>query len=196
VKIFLYICIWIAGGNCPVKMETRTPLPDTFVRDNVKTGIMKEISLNKGFTTQVDDEDYKYLNQFKWRVAIYNHTSYARRTLWIKGENRSISLHMHRVILNVPIGMQVDHIDHNGLNNQKSNIRICTETQNHRNKKPNGKYRGISWVPKLKKWRAYIFINNRQIWVGAFIDDISAAKARDEAAKEIYGEFATLNFKD
>lgn len=179
-----------------MKVDSRTPFPDTFVRDNLKTGIMKTINLNKGFVTLVDDEDYDFLNKFKWRVACYNHTNYARRTLWIKGENKSISLHMHRVIINPPKGMQVDHIDHNGLNNQKHNLRICSEQQNHRNKKPLGKYIGISWVKEYQKWRSYISINGKQIWLGAYSDAETAARVRDNASKKYFGEFAVLNFKD
>jgi len=196
MKIFLYICIWIVGGNCPMKVDSRTPFPDTFVRGHLKTGIMKEIKLNKGFTTQVDDEDYEYLNQWKWRVAIYKHTNYARRTLWIKGENRSITLHMHRIILNPPKNMEIDHKDQDGLNNQRSNLRICTGSQNHMNKKPIGKYVGVAWYKYTEKWKAQIHVNGKQLHLGYFKDDGIAARVRDEAAKKYFGEFAVLNFKD
>lgn len=157
---------------------------------------MKEIKLSQGFVTQVDDEDYDYLNQWKWYAKNGGVTYYAARKLHYKPY-----MLMHRVILNTPPNLQVDHIDHNGLNNQKSNLRNCTQSQNNMNsrtfKKKASKYRGVS-CPKIGN-RYYIYshitINNKTIHLGSFKTEIEAAIAYDKKAKELFGEFANLNFK-
>lgn len=96
---------------------------------------MKEIKLTQGKVVLVDDEDYEYLNQFKW-YALKNHrTYYAQRVI----QNNYIkrTLKMHRVIMDTPCGLEVDHIDGDGLNNQKCNLRNCTFAENRKNRKPN-----------------------------------------------------------
>ena len=88
--------------------------------------------------------------------------------------------------------------DGDGLNNQKANLRICTRSQNKMNgksyKNSSSKYKGIWWVKKNKKWRVRIRLNNKTIHLGYFKDETEAAKAYDSKAKELFGEFARLNF--
>jgi hypothetical protein len=159
---------------------------------------MKEIQLtqqgkNKGlYTTLVDDDMFEYLNQWRWCVRITKHTSYAYR----KNHLRKTE-HMHRVIMNTPANMQVDHIDHNGLNNQKINLRNCTKAQNNRNKISKGisKYLGVDRHKDQNKYRSRICNNGIKIHIGNFKSEIDAAKAYDIKAKELFGEFANLNFK-
>lgn len=108
-------------------------------------------------------------------------------------------MYMHRFITNCPFGMEIDHRDGNKLNNQKCNLRICTPTQNKRNikKQSNNKagYKGVSYFGN-KYIRATISINRKQIHLGFFPDLITAAKAYDKKAKELFGEFAYLNFPE
>lgn len=156
---------------------------------------MKEIKLTQGQVALVDDEDYEYLNQWKWYAQKSRGTFYACR--YTKNE----VLIMHRIILNTPFNMEVDHRDHNGLNNQRHNIRNCTRSQNHMNKDPRGssKYLGVSWDKSRNKWRA--FIQTRQIsngkrktlFNGQYNTEEEAAIAYNEAAKRLHGEFANLN---
>jgi len=160
---------------------------------------MKQIPLSQGLFALVDDEDFEYLNQFKWHARKSRDTFYASRNLRISKNNRK-TIQMHRVVLETTNPkIQIDHKDGNGLNNQKNNLRLATSTQNTRNSKPNkntsSKYKGVSYRKDAKKWRSIINFNKKVIRLGCFTDEIEAAKAYDEKAKELFGEFAWLNFK-
>lgn len=150
---------------------------------------MKEIKLTKNYVAIVDDEDYEYLNQWKWYVYIDKIYRYAIRTDY-KTRKR---IKMHRVILNAPSNLFVDHIDHDGLNNQRNNIRLCTNTQNQWNMR--GRRNGLKGVSVEKYcFRAAIKYQNKTIHLGSFKTEIEAAKAYDKKAKELFGEFSLLNF--
>lgn len=160
---------------------------------------MKEIKLTQGQVALVDDEDFEYLNQFKWYAQKDNNTFYAGTNTSGKGDLKRKVIWMHRVLLNVTDSkILVDHIDHNGLNNQKSNIRVATYAQNSRNKRPckntSSKYKGVTYR-RLNKWEASIRLFKKYKYIGIFSTEIEAAKAYDEMAKLHYGEFACLNFK-
>lgn len=107
---------------------------------------------------------------------------------------------MHSVILPPPPGKVTDHINHNGLDNRKANLRIATQAQNARNCRQNktgksSKYRGVWFNKKSGNWRATIVLNRKRRQIGYFKNEIDAAKAYDRAAKHLHGQFATLNFK-
>ena len=170
---------------------------------------MKEIQLNKPnynhknprlaglYTTQVDDEDYDYLNQFSWTAQVQKHTVYAIRKVWT-GE-RHIGIPMHREILGLKDRwVFADHIDGNGLNNQKSNLRKCNSNGNGKNtRKRSGttsKYKGVSWHTDRQKWGVRICSDGILYNLGRFADEVKAAKIYDAKAKELHGEFANLNF--
>jgi hypothetical protein len=148
----------------------------------------KEIELTQGKITLVDDEDYEYLSQWKWS---YLTSGYARR----KQNNKCVLL--HRFIMNVPDDMLIDHINMNTLDNRKSNLRICTKSQNMANRDKistnNGKYKGIYLY--RGKWRAEIK-HIKKIHIGTYDNPEDAARAYDKEAKKIFGVFARPNFKD
>jgi len=106
---------------------------------------------------------------------------------------------MHRFILNAPRHKLVDHIDGNGLNNRKANLRLCNHSQNAWNRRPNSgchsKYKGVYWNKDKKKWHATISKSYKRIHLGYFDNEIEAARAYDKKAKEFFGEFAYLNFR-
>ena len=173
--------------NCPATQI----LLGTIVGDSA----MKRIKLTKGQFALVDNEDFDKLNQWKWQIQNDRRTFYARTRQRI-GKKRP-SFRMHRVIMKAKKGQQIDHRDGNGLNNQKSNLRFCTRSQNHMNEGPRGgtsKFKGVSWHKRIKKWTCQIKSSQRQRHIGYFDNEIEAAKAYDRAAIELFGEFARPNF--
>lgn len=161
----------------------------------------KQITLTQGKFTIVDDEDFEWLNQWKWCANKIHNIWYAIRGL-IHSEKiangKHICILMHRQIMNCPKGFEIDHQDHNGLNNQKSNLRICTRNQNQHNQKiqtriKSSQFKGVYWDKSTKRWPAQIKYNSKRIHLGGFGSEIEAAKAYDKAAKRLFGEFARLN---
>jgi hypothetical protein len=157
---------------------------------------MKEIKLSQGKVALVDDEDYEYLNQWKWCVQKSHNTYYAIRT---KTSPIRKTIRLHSLIMNTPHGKEVDHKDRNGLNNQKSNLRICTHAENQMNKIASGisKYLGVTRCIVRNKWRiaSQININGKNKFIGYYKDEEEAAFAYDKKAKEVHGIYANLNFK-
>lgn len=164
---------------------------------------MREIKIgNSGLFAQVDDDIFEYLNQFGWNKTKGKTTVYATRDIW-EHNKRIHRYYMHREIMGFPENMQVDHIDHNGLNNQKINLRICSNTENARNstsaRNATSKYLGVCITYTKKgtlRWKSTIMYNRKSIWIGAFDTEIDAAIAYDKKAIGLFGEFANLNFKD
>jgi hypothetical protein len=158
---------------------------------------MKEIKLTQGKIALVDDEDFGYLNQFKWCTYKGGNSYYASRQSEGSHRTRKIII-MHRLIMKTPDNMVVDHIDHNGLNNQKSNMRNCTHAQNLMNQSKNAnnplKYKGVH--RSHYKFESCITFNKERIYIGHFDTEELAAIAYNRKAKELFGEFACLNIID
>lgn len=161
---------------------------------------MKEIQLSKTgknrgkYVALVDDEDFEYLNQFRWHVSEFKNTMYASTIIIIN--NRKKNTYIHNLIMNC---IWIDHKDNNGLNNQKSNLRLCTHKQNCTNRgssiNSSSKYKGVSVVKTRKSgWTSYVYFQGKKYYLGYFRNEIDAAKAHDKKAKELHGEFAHLNF--
>lgn len=141
--------------------------------------MVKEIPLTQGKVALVDDEDYEELNKFKWYTNKLPCTYYAAKAK----PNRSGTEQMHRIILNAPLHLQVDHIDGNGLNNQKSNLRLVTPRENTQNRhhKMTSKYPGVSFKKQSHRWVSQIYINNKKIHLGYYKTEIEAYNAYKEA---------------
>ncbi len=156
------------------------------------------IKLTQNKYAIVDVADFDELNKFGWYAQKFSSGFYARRTIYVHG--RAIAIHMHRVIMQPPPGFVVDHHKGNGLDNRRANLRIATPAQNcYNNKKTTrrtctSKYKGVSLERETKKWRACIIHNGKKTSLGSYANEIDAARAYDEAAKELFGKFAKLNF--
>jgi hypothetical protein len=154
----------------------------------------------------VDDEDYERLVALgPWRLRVAgvvgktaNLLFYAYRVERIDGKQRMFM--MHRELINVPEGYDTDHRDSNGLNNQKSNLRVATRSQNNANRRKglecSSVYKGVSskyFNGKFHHWQARIGCGGKKIDLGMFNNEHEAALAYNKKAKELYGEFALLN---
>lgn len=150
---------------------------------------MKIIKLTKGKQAIVDDEHYDLLNQWKW---CYN-GDYAYR----QENNKGIL--MHRFLLNAKKGEFCDHINRDKLDNRKLNIRICSKAENQQNQPVRSDsstgYKGVTPWPrgKVRRWKAYIGINNRVNSLGYYETKEEAAYVYDQAALQLYGDYASLN---
>ncbi len=162
---------------------------------------MREIFLTQGKVAIVDDEDYPELSKYKWHAwRNQNGDFYAVRSSWQKGKKTSCRVYMHRQILGLEIGdsREGDHRNHNTLDYQRDNLRICTHSQNMRNQKisPNktSKFKGVSWCNIVKKWVARIYINAEVKNLGYWDIEEIAALRYDMVAIHEFGDFACLNF--
>lgn len=158
---------------------------------------MNEIKLSRGLCALVDDEDFDSLSKFKWFAHKDCKTFYARRNYTKDGVRKTID--MHRQILDVSdCSIQIDHADCDGLNNQRFNLRKCSNSQNRMNVRPakntSSKFKGVCWHKLAKKWGAGIGVNKKRIHLGYFKSEELAAKAYDVAATKYFGEFSRLNF--
>jgi len=157
---------------------------------------VREITLTQGKVALVDDEDFERVSQYKWHFSFcLRGVGYARRDTSIKG--KKIRMYLHRFILNAPIGADVDHINRETLDNRKSNLRICSRSENLRNALSRtgatSKYKGVGWDKSRKKWSTKINLHGKTINLGRFKSEIVAAKAYNRAALKYHGEFARVN---
>lgn len=145
----------------------------------------KEIKLTQGKVAIVDDKDYEYLSQFKWH---WKSNNYAAR------ESSRKTIFMHREIMKPQDGMLIDHIDGNGLNNQRNNLRICNKSQNGMNRQNNTgrQFKGV--YPVGKKFVARIQVDGENKYIGTYETQDEAARAYDRAAIDLFGRFAKTNF--
>ncbi|MBZ2166364.1 HNH endonuclease [Methanobacterium spitsbergense] len=152
------------------------------------------IPLTQDKVALVDKEDLDYLNQWKWNTLKMHNSYYALRNTYLgtfEGKKKFKMVRMHRLILNAPKNMMVDHINGNGLDNRKSNLRICSNRQNTQNRKhgkKSSRYPGVYFNKRNKNWVARIQIKGKINFLGSFKDEKDAAKAYEKACRELVGE--------
>jgi len=162
---------------------TQPPVPED---DTVR-----HIALTKGYFATVDAADYEWLSRYKWTALVTGSKVYAIRA------EKGKTILMHRQITNAPADKVVDHIDGNGSNNRRANLRLCTKAQNLYNSKPRAsrsQYKGVRYDKRTQKWIAEITYLGKKHYLGSFDDEIEAAKAYDRQARKFFGEFARPNF--
>lgn len=158
---------------------------------------MKEIQLSRGLVSLIDDQDHDLVRQYSWYASKDGNTWYARTNISIEPQKRR-TLRMHILILNPPHGFVCDHVDGNGLNNCRSNLRIATQSQNIANSRltqnKTSKYRGVYWHKRDRRWCSKIRFHGKDFHIGHFDSEIDAAMAYDKGAIKFFGEFAKTNF--
>lgn len=152
---------------------------------------MRQIPVGNGLFTLVDDDMYDVLSQWRWRTA-YN--GYVGR--FDRSSPSRVTL-MHRFILQAPKELEVDHKNRNKLDNQRSNLRLATGSQNSVNreysKSSSSRFRGVAYHKNTGKWQASIKVRRKHIYLGIFKEETDAARAYNQAALYHFGEFALLN---
>lgn len=159
---------------------------------------MKRIPLTQGKFAIVDDEDYRHLIQWKWYLYRAGNKQYAVRNISWRSNTGMLKrriIRMHRVIMHPPKNRYIDHINHNGIDNRKSNMRNCTSRENQGNRLVSNhcssKYKGVNRHDG--KWQARIGYKYKQLYIGFYDTEIEAAEAYNQKAIEIFGEFAKVN---
>ena len=161
------------------------------------------IELTQGLRAIVEQEDYERIAKNKWHAAKHQRSYYAQTGTGSAktGKRRNHLVMMHRYVMGVEDERYVDHRNHNGLDNRRFNLRIATWQENcwNKRKKTTGsssQYKGVMWDKRRSKWHAMIGHNGKKIFIGYFDDEEAAARAYDAKAKELYGEYAALNFPE
>lgn len=154
-----------------------------------------KITTRNGYTFTIDDEDYEKIKGHCWYGYTYPRgTSYIQTRIVVEGKVKILGI--HRLIMNAVNGTQIDHVNCDGLDNRKSNLRFCTNAENTRNRKKqtgSSEYKGVSWHKAARKWSAQITVNYKKIHLGLFITEKAAASAYDQACLEHFREFARPN---
>lgn len=150
---------------------------------------MKKIKLTKGKYALVDNQDFEFLNQWKWHFL---NAGYAARTIRMGKKFKKVL--MHHILITRIIGQEVDHKNGNKLDNRKQNLRLCTTTQNHWNrgklKTNKSGYKGVHWHKARQKWSVNITVNHKKYFLGYFTNKKKAATVYKATAKRFYKEFA------
>lgn len=160
--------------------------------------MVKSIPVGKNNFALVDDEDYANLSRYKWQyiTSKKSNTAYAARDQGSRNSRQRI--YMHREITNFTV---VDHINGNGLDNRRSNLREATASQNMANtpkrtsriRRYTSKYKGVSLEKRTGNWVARILVEGKRIHIGTYSNELDAAKAYDIAAFDYHGTFAKTN---
>jgi hypothetical protein len=156
------------------------------------------VPIEDGYSALVDAADYEWVSRYRWRILRgHNGKIYATSSV------TSRSIYMHRLIADTPAGHETDHINGNGLDNRRTNLRIATCSQNSANmwkpRRPDGSpassiFKGVTWHKKNHKWIAKIHVAGHSKYLGSFASEAEAARAYDSAAEAAWGHFARLNF--
>ncbi len=201
------------GGKLQeVQIKIKFHLPKCIYRLGIRSALLyrklrygytfRRIPLTQGKYAIVDVEDYDRIAKYKWYAAKCDRRFYGQRKVVLKnGKCGTYTIRMQRLILKPQQGKIIDHINHNGLDNRKANLRFVTPLQNSWNaRKQSGKhtskYKGVHFHKRNRRWQTKIRCKGKEIYLGNFKDEQAAARAYDEKAKELFGQYAALNFPE
>ncbi len=158
---------------------------------------MKSVPLTQGKIALVDEEDFEYINQWKWcyRQGYAIRGEYLGR---VEGKSKTKTISMHRLINSTANGLDTDHINGDKLDNRRSNLRSCEHRLNTQNRLKGSKitaskYKGVSWISARNAWQAYIRVNYKHWYLGLYDKEADAANAYNKVAHFMFGEYAALN---
>ena len=158
---------------------------------------MKTIPLTQGYFTKVDNEDYEKFASIRWHAA-FGADSKPRACRKTDLNGKKVTQHLSRVITEAKKGTNVDHINHDTLDNRKSNLRFCNPSENQANmikpKNNTSGYKGVCWNKMAHKWQVNICKDCKRYYFGLHKSKKKAARVYDDAAIKMFGEFAKLNF--
>jgi hypothetical protein len=170
----------------------------------IKTMETKKIELRNGGHVIVDSEDYEQLSAYAWRRDDHtrpNGSSVSYATRFTKKDNGNHTrVYMHRQIMDTPKGTLTDHINHDGLDNRRANLRFCNHTQNQNNARPqkgrSSKWRGVTYYKKNRKFLSSLIYNKKRYYLGMNRSEGTMAMIWNAKAMELFGEFAYQNISD
>lgn len=157
---------------------------------------MRIITLTQGRCAIVDDDDYDRIALHKWCLHRVRNNIYAKRAIAVDGKH--VTILMHREILSEPVSFGIDHWNNIGLDNRKSNLRICDQSLNQANQDKRrttatSTFKGVSWCTRDRKWTVRLTVDRKCRNLGNFDSEVEAARAYNAAAIAAFGEFAKLN---
>lgn len=182
---------YIRNNNLDRRLNFPDPEPENLIPNT------RLIRLTRGKFALIDEEDYERVSQYKWHINSTGDLMYAVACIKIDGKIKNIKL--HRFVMNFP-DFDLDHKDNDGLNCMKLNLRPCNDSQNQMNRRTKSEfssiYRGVSFSKDRNRWMSLIGYKKKMKYIGSFKVETEAAKAYDTKAKELFGEFARLNFPE
>jgi hypothetical protein len=163
-------------------------------REIVIDGDVAYVPLTQGLVAVIDASDVALVRGMKWAAVLQYRVHYAVTSVLDGGKRRILP--MHRLLMGQPKGKGIDHIDSNGLNNRKANLRVASVSENARNtgrKASNSSgVKGVSWRADRQKWQVHIRVDGKRLSLGHYTELADAAAAYAEAATKFHGEFARL----
>ena len=156
---------------------------------------MKLIPLTQDRVARIDDADYELATGDRWYAA-HQGTSWYAMTNIRTPPGQPTTLRMHRLVMGARPGQELDHVNHNGLDNRRVNLRFCTSAENNQNRQKtrgSSRHKGVYWKKDKKMWAARIMHEGVFRYIGYFTGELSAAVAYDVVAEQTFGRFACLN---
>jgi hypothetical protein len=152
-----------------------------------------EIPLTQGKVALIDDEDFERVSQFKWHAL-----KRPAGKFYAEGKVNGRKIRLHRFLMDAPTDMEVDHIDNDGLNCQRYNMRLATHAENGKNRSMGrdntSGFKGVHFARRYGKYQVRIVADGIRYHIGYFDNPVEAARAYDAAARKLHGDFAALNF--